>query len=102
MLRDEELKALIKETVEETVKSTLLQLGIDTADPITAQEEMAAVREIAKHIGDSEYQADQLHLRRWRKAMESASNITLKTALGIIITGVLGALWLGLTSFLKP
>lgn len=101
MPNDAELKKLIRETVEETVKSTLLQLGIDVADPIAAQEEMAAVREIAKHVGDPEYQADQLHLRRWRKSMESASNMTLKTALGILVTGILGALWLGLQQIFK-
>lgn len=106
MTDKDELRALMKavatEAVEEAVPATLLKLGMDTSDPIAAQEEMAAVREIAKHIGDPEYQADQLHLRRWRKAMESASNITLKTAIGIIITGLLGALWIGITSFFKP
>ena len=101
MPKDTELKNLIRDTVEETVKSTLLQLGIDVADPIAAQEEMAAIREIAKHVGDPEYQADQLHLRKWRKSMESASNMTLKTALGVLVTSILGALWLGLQQLFK-
>jgi len=42
-----------------------------------------------------EFKADLSHLRRWRKSVEQAGNYGLKAIVTVIVTGVLGALWLG-------
>lgn len=47
-----------------------------------------------------ELQADFRHLRRWRKSVEQAQSLTFKTIVGVIVTGALGALWLGMKTLL--
>jgi PBSX family phage terminase large subunit len=42
-----------------------------------------------------EMRADFQHLRRWRKSVEQAQSFTFKAAITIIVTGVVGAVWLG-------
>ena len=73
-------KAVLREVAEqaakEAVRGMLVQLGIDPDKPIEAQR-------------------DFQHLRDWRKAVETIRAIGLKTIVGIIITGALGALWVG-------
>lgn len=65
----------IRKIVSETVAQTLLRLGLDAEDPI-------------------ELQADFLHLRKFRKSYEAAGRQTLLTAVGIIVAGILGLIWL--------
>ena len=43
----------------------------------------------------SELRADFQHLRRWRKSVEQAQSYTFKAVITVIVTGVLGAVWLG-------
>jgi hypothetical protein len=43
-----------------------------------------------------EIRADFQHLRKWRKSVEQAQGITFKVMITAIVTGVIGALWLGL------
>ena len=40
--------------------------------------------------------ADFQHLRRWRKSVEQAQSYTFKAVITIIVTGFVGAVWLGL------
>lgn len=47
-----------------------------------------------------EMRADLAHLRRWRKSVEQAQGLTFKVVLTAIVSGVLGALWLGLKALL--
>ena len=39
--------------------------------------------------------ADFQRLRRWRKSVEQAQSYTFKAVITVIVTGVLGAVWLG-------
>ena len=39
--------------------------------------------------------ADFQHLRRWRKSVEQAQSYTFKAVITIIVTGFVGAVWLG-------
>ena len=66
----------VKKIVAEAVAETLLTLGIDTSDPVELQKDMA-------------------HLRAWRESVATVKKQSLVTAVGIIIAGVLGLLWLG-------
>ena len=74
---EEELKGIIKDTVRET----LLTLGLDTADPIKLQR-------------------DFQHLREWREGTESIKSNGILTALGLLIAGALSALWIVIKSYL--
>ena len=42
-----------------------------------------------------ELRADFQHLRRWRKSVEQAQSYTFKVVISVIVTGFLGAVWLG-------
>jgi ABC-type transporter Mla maintaining outer membrane lipid asymmetry permease subunit MlaE len=43
-----------------------------------------------------ELRADFQHLRRWRKSVEQAQSYTFKAVITVIVTGLVGAVWLGL------
>lgn len=47
-----------------------------------------------------EMRSDFQHLRRWRKSVEQAQGFTFKAAISIIVSGVLGAVWLGLKAMI--
>jgi hypothetical protein len=42
-----------------------------------------------------ELRADFQHLRRWRKSVEQAESYTFKAVITIIVSGLVGAVWLG-------
>ena len=73
-LTETELKALMASTVLDT----LTKLGIDSAEPLETQKDMA-------------------HLRNWRRSTESVKRKGMLTAIGFIVVSVLG---LGLKAFL--
>ncbi|HEY0801865.1 MAG TPA: hypothetical protein VGD54_13550 [Steroidobacteraceae bacterium] len=47
-----------------------------------------------------EMRADFQHLRRWRKSVEQAQSYTFKAVITIIVTGFVGAVWLGIKATL--
>jgi PBSX family phage terminase large subunit len=49
---------------------------------------------VVQWVGN-ELRADFQHLRRWRKSVEQAQSYTFKAAITIIVTGFVGAVWLG-------
>jgi hypothetical protein len=65
----------LKKIVAEAVSETLLQLGIDATDPVEMQKDMA-------------------HLRAWRESVATVKQQSLVTAVGILVAGALGLLWL--------
>jgi len=65
-----------RELIRETVKETLLSLGLDTDDPIKVQK-------------------DFQHLREWRETTEAIKDHSLTTVIGIVVAGILGFIWLG-------
>ncbi|MGW1422658.1 hypothetical protein ACWAT4_21390 [Bradyrhizobium manausense] len=48
-----------------------------------------------------ELRADFQHLRKWRKSVEQAQSITMRVAVTVIVTGTLGAIWLGVKTLLS-
>lgn len=75
-LTSEEARALIREAVRET----FLMLGVKVDDPI-------------------EVQKDFQHLREWRNTTESIKSKGLLTVMGILVSGMLAALWVGIKEF---
>lgn len=47
-----------------------------------------------------ELRADFQHLRRWRRSVEQAQSYTFKALITVIVTGVVGAVWLGIKATL--
>jgi hypothetical protein len=43
----------------------------------------------------TEIRADFQHLRRWRKSVEQAQSFIFKAVITIVVTGFVGAVWLG-------
>ncbi len=75
-LTPEEARALIREAVRET----FLMLGVKVDDPI-------------------EVQKDFQHLREWRNTTESIKSKGLLTVMGMLVSGMLAALWVGIKEF---
>jgi len=90
-MRNAEIKAIVAETLAEqqrlhhndidavvlrTIATILTSFGIEEEDR-------------------KELRADFQHLRRWRKSVEQAQSYTFKAVITIIVTGFVGAVWLG-------
>jgi len=76
-LTPEEARALIREAVRET----FLMLGVKVDDPI-------------------EVQKDFQHLREWRTTTDSIKSKGLLTLVGIAVSGIAAAAWLGFKALL--
>jgi hypothetical protein len=90
-MRSEDIRNIIAETLAEqqrlhhndidavvmkTIATILTSFGIDEEDR-------------------TELRADFQHLRRWRKSVEQAQSYTFKAVITVIVTGFVGAVWLG-------
>lgn len=96
-----ELEALAASAAEKAVSSVLTSLGIETKDPIKAQRDFAALRELRALVDDEEFQKDMIHLRSWRKATEDVRAKTFVAVIGLLVTGAAAAFWIGIkTQFL--
>ena len=71
-LSADEMRVIVKSAVHET----LTQLGVDTSSPL-------------------EMQRDFQHLRDWRMAQEVIRRKGYMTLVGVLLTGVLGLVWIG-------
>lgn len=69
------------EVVLKTIATILTSFGIEEEDRV-------------------ELRADFQHLRRWRKSVEQAQSVTFKVVITVIVTGVLGAIWLAVKTLL--
>lgn len=76
MAVDPETRLELERIVAESVRQTLIQLGISTLDPL-------------------EMQKDMQHLREWRKSMENVKSKAVITTLTVLLSGLLAAIWLG-------
>ena len=85
-MNDAELQALVHQAAEEaaesTIKKTMTALGVDVKHPMEVQQDMA-------------------HLRRHRQAYEQVGTITRRSALAVVIGGMLTAVWLGIETVLR-
>jgi hypothetical protein len=86
------IRAVVKETLAE-------QQGLhhEDIDVVVLKAVVAILTSFGiEHEDRSEVRADLQHLRRWRKSVEQAQSYTIKAVIAIIITGVVGAMWLGI------
>jgi len=90
-MRREDIRAVVAETLAE--QQRLRHSDIDAVV-------LKAMATILTSFGIEEedrreLRADFQHLRRWRKSVEQAQSYTFKAAITIIVTGFVGAVWLG-------
>lgn len=76
-----EIQHIASETAKAAVRETLLAMGVDVSDPKAIQE----------------MQYDMAHVRRWRKSVEIVQRQSLIAAVGFLITGIAGAIWMALS-----
>lgn len=99
-MNNTQIEAVAQRAAEKAVKNVLRELGIDSDDALATQRVNASLREIHATFEDPNFQADLIHLRRWRKAMDGVQTKGLLTVVTIIVTGGVAAFWLGLQGIL--
>lgn len=91
---------IAQKAADEAVRKTLVSLGLDPASPLEMQKDMMAMREWREANEDEEFHEDLLYLRRWRLAMADVQRKGLITLVGIVVSGVVAAFWLGVITML--
>jgi single-stranded DNA-binding protein len=90
-LRDEDIRAIVVETLAEQQR-----LHRDDIDAIVSRTIVTILTSFGIEEEDRrEVRADFQHLRRWRKSVEQAQSYTFKAVITVIVTGFVGAVWLG-------
>src|SRR5215813_9866121 len=91
-LRDEDIRAIVLETLAEQQR-----LHRDDVDAIALKAVATTLMSFGFDDDDRrELRADLQHLRRWRRSVEQVQSLTFKAVVTVIVTGVVGAVWLGL------
>lgn len=98
---DQVIKKVAQEAATAAVESVLIRLGIDVSNPLMVQKDMQALRIISGKMSDPEGAKDFAYLRELRTTAESIKSKTLATVVGILITGVLSAVFLGIKSIVQ-
>jgi hypothetical protein len=80
-LSSSEIQHIASETAKAAVRETLLTLGVN----------------IEKPDAILKMQQDFAYLRDWREASGTIKARTITTLVGILVTGLVGAVWLALT-----
>lgn len=90
-LCDEDIRAIVAETLAEQQR-----LGRGDIDAIVLRAIATTLTSFGIEEEDrKELRADFQHLRRWRKSVEQAQSYTFKAVITVIVTGLVGAVWLG-------
>lgn len=88
---DDEIRAIVAETLAEQQR-----LQQDSIDAIVLRAVSSVLASFGIEDDDrKEVRADFQHLRRWRKSVEQAQSYTFKAVITVIVTGLMGAVWLG-------
>ncbi len=91
-LRKEDIRAIVAETLAEQQRL----LGGDL-DAVVSKTIATILTSFGIEEEDRrELRADLQHLRRWRRSVEQAQSYTFKAVITIIVTGFVGAVWLGI------
>ena len=94
-MNDADIRAIVRETLAE-------QQRLQDRSIVSAVQKAVATLLTSFGIEEDkkELRADLEHLRRWRKSVEQAQNYTMKAVITIIVTGLVGAAWLGFRAML--
>jgi hypothetical protein len=91
-MSDDDIRAVVMETLAE--QQRIHRIDIDAVV-------VRAIATILTSFGIEEedrreMRADFQHLRRWRRSVEQAQSYTFKAVITVIVTGFVGAVWLGI------
>ena len=90
-MRNEEIRAIVAETLAEQQR-----LHLDDIDAVVLRTIATILTSFGIEEEDRrELRADFQHLRRWRRSVEQAQSYTFKAVITVIVTGLVGAVWLG-------
>jgi ABC-type transporter Mla maintaining outer membrane lipid asymmetry permease subunit MlaE len=91
-IREEDIRAIVAETLAEQQRSYL-----DNIDAVVLRTIATTLATFGIEEEDRKaLRADFQHLRRWRESVEQAQSYTFKAVITIIVTGLVGAVWLGI------
>jgi hypothetical protein len=94
--RDDYIRAVVAETLAEQQR-----LHHEDIDAVVLKAMVAILTSFGIEDEDRrELRADLQHLRRWRRSVEQAQSYTFKAVITIIVTGFVGAVWLGIKALL--
>src|SRR5882757_1244062 len=94
--RDDYIRAVVAETLAEQQR-----LHHEDIDAVVLKAIVAILTSFGIEDEDRrELRADLQHLRRWRRSVEQAQSYTFKAVITIIVTGFVGAVWLGIKALL--
>ena len=97
VMRDEDIRAIVAETLAEQQR-----LHLNDIDAVVFKTIATILTSFGIEEEDrKELRADFQHLRRWRKSVEQAQSYTFKAVITIIVTGFVGAVWLGVKAMLS-
>jgi hypothetical protein len=80
-MREDDIREIVDAAVKKSILEILQSFGLEEDER-------------------KELQLDLSHLRRWRKSVEQAQSYTFKIVITTIVTGFLGAVWLGFQAML--
>jgi hypothetical protein len=87
----EDVKSIVVETLAEQQRIQYVDIDAVIVRAIATTLTSFGIEEEDRR----ELRADLQHLRRWRKSVEQAQSYTFKAVITIIVTGFVGAIWLG-------
>jgi len=95
-MHETEIRAIVVETLAEQQR-----LRCDDIDAVVLKTIATILTSFGIEEEDrQELRADFQHLRRWRKSVEQAQSYTFKAVITVIVTGFVGAVWLGIKATL--
>jgi len=95
-LESSDVRAIVVETLAEQQR-----LHRDDVDAVVLKSVATVLTSFGIEEEDrKELRADFQHLRRWRRSVEQAQSYTFKAVITVIVTGFLGAVWLGIKATL--
>lgn len=90
--RDQDIMLTIAETLAEQERLHRDDIDVIVRRAVTATLTALGIEEDERR----ELRADFQHLRRWRKSVEQAQSYTFKAVITVIVTGLVGAVLLGI------
>jgi hypothetical protein len=95
-MQSDEIRAVVAETLAEQQRR-----HHDDIEGVVLKAMATILTSFGIEEGDRrELRADLQHLRRWRRSVEQAQSYTFKAVITIIVTGFVGAVWLGVKAML--
>jgi hypothetical protein len=95
-LQPDDVTAIVVETLAEQQR-----LRHDDIDAVVLKAVATILTSFGMEEEDrKELRADFQHLRRWRRSVEQAQSYTFKAVITVIVSGFVGAVWLGVKATL--